>query len=88
MFSIGKYLTYFMQPILNLVLLTPIQGALSTLYAATSTEIISKNIRDKYIVPIDTVSSSVHSSANDQELVEKLWRFSEAVMKDFCRQFD
>lgn len=62
----------------------PRQGALTQLYLATSPEVINKDIRGRYFIPIaNEILPSVH--ARDKVLQEKLWGFSEKIVKDKAR---
>lgn len=67
-----KQLAY---PLLMLLRKTPLQGAYSSLYAATSSEL--EQIGGKYIFNSSFVESSVCSK--DPTQAEKLWRISEKL---------
>ena len=70
-----KFLTY-------LLFLTSEQGALASLYASTSPEVVEKGYQAKYIIPYGAVSDGVNPLSLDEDLAEKLWLFSEKVCKD------
>ncbi|KAI8812575.1 hypothetical protein BJ742DRAFT_24764 [Cladochytrium replicatum] len=72
-------------PIFRPFLLTPQQGALTQLYAATSQEIETKNYRGRYFVPFGKPSASSKLSEN-KELREKLWKFSEDLVAEKLAQ--
>ncbi|KAF9930588.1 hypothetical protein FBU30_000291 [Linnemannia zychae] len=61
--------------------MTPEAGALSQIYAATSPEIEEKDMRGRYFIP---VANEIESSAmsKDEALQEKLWSFSENLMRE------
>nr|CAG8589139.1 3291_t:CDS:2 [Entrophospora candida] len=62
--------------IAKFILLTPDDGALTTLYCATSPEIEKKNLRGKFFIPFG-VESSPHNNGKDEELAKKLWQFTD-----------
>jgi len=56
------------------------QGALTQLYLATSPEIQNKDIRGRYFIPIaNEIQPSEY--ARDEKLQEKLWAFSEDLVR-------
>ena len=64
--------------------MTPEVGALTQLYVATSPEIVNKDIRGRYFVPIaNEIQPSAY--AQDEALQEKLWAFSETLVKEKVR---
>ncbi|KAJ3257821.1 hypothetical protein HK103_004289 [Boothiomyces macroporosus] len=65
----------------KLIALTPLQGALTSLYCATSPEIEEKKIRDKYFIPIANEQESSPLS-RDEALSEKLWKFTEDLVNE------
>ncbi|KAJ3129920.1 hypothetical protein HK098_007674 [Nowakowskiella sp. JEL0407] len=68
-------------PVFRAFLLSPEKGALTQLYAATSEEVVSNNYRGQYFAPFGKLSK-YSSLADDKELQEKLWAFSEKVAND------
>ncbi|KAJ3270935.1 hypothetical protein HDV01_007332 [Terramyces sp. JEL0728] len=65
----------------KLIALTPLQGALTSLYCATSPEIDEKKISDKYFIPIANQQDSSPLSKDDA-LAEKLWKFTEDLVNE------
>ncbi|RIA96975.1 hypothetical protein C1645_328457 [Glomus cerebriforme] len=59
-------------------------GALTQLYAATSPEIIEKNYRKKYFIPYGEIAETT-ALAQDDELAEKLWKYTEDLIDDKLR---
>eukprot|EP00842_Homolaphlyctis_polyrhiza_P004941 jgi/Hompol1/5448/HPOL_001699-RA len=56
-------------------------GALTSLYAATSPDIVTKNFKDHYLVPIAAEGTKERSAlAKDAALGEKLWDFTEQLV--------
>ncbi|KAJ3111876.1 hypothetical protein HK100_002529 [Physocladia obscura] len=64
-------------------MLTPEEGCLSALWAATALEVEEKHITGKYVVPFGAVSDDHHPLAMDKELAKKLWEFSETACAKF-----
>ncbi|KAG0364845.1 hypothetical protein BC939DRAFT_498047 [Gamsiella multidivaricata] len=65
----------------DLVAMAPEKGVLTQLYLATSPEIESRDIRGRYFIPIaNEIQPS--SYAHDEELQEKLWAFSEDLVRE------
>ncbi|CAG8523310.1 15495_t:CDS:2 [Dentiscutata heterogama] len=56
--------------------ISPEDGAITTLYCATSPEIEEKNYRGKYFVPFG-VEGEKSSYAEDEDLAKRLWEFTE-----------
>ncbi|CAG8830993.1 8793_t:CDS:2, partial [Racocetra persica] len=56
-------------------------GAITTLYCATSPEIEEKNYRGKYFEPFGKESRR-SSYAEDDDLAKKLWEFTENLIND------
>ena len=71
-------LTDFIAP---LFLKAPADGALTTLYVATSNDIVQKNYKGEYFVP-SGVLSNPSAEAKDPELATKLWTFSEELVNE------
>lgn len=65
---------------LSVLAMTPEQGALTQLYAATSPE-IDEMVGDIYLVPIATRCSTSKDGA-DRELAEQLWTLSEKIVQE------
>ena len=61
--------------------LSPLKGAMTSLYLATSPEVTQKDIREKYYVPL-AEPIEPHSLAKSAELSEKLWTMSEKILRD------
>ncbi|KAI1314549.1 hypothetical protein EDD11_002024 [Mortierella claussenii] len=61
--------------------MNPKKGSLTQLYAATSPEVEEKDIRGRYFIPIaNEIQPSAY--ARDEELQEKLWTFSEDLVRE------
>ena len=67
-----------------LFLKSPEDGALTQLYAATSPEINEKNYRGKFFVPNGEIGNPI-AKAQDDELAEKLWKYTEDLINDKLR---
>lgn len=65
----------------HLFAMSPSNGALTSLYVATSPEIEEKNYRGQYFVPIAKLSECSNYGKN-VELSEKLWEFSEKLIQE------
>ncbi|KAG0337693.1 Retinol dehydrogenase 14 [Podila horticola] len=61
--------------------LTPDDGALTQLYVATSPDVVKGDVRGRYFVPI-AQEESLGSEALDVDLQEKLWEYSEKIVKE------
>ncbi|CAG8453922.1 10932_t:CDS:2 [Diversispora eburnea] len=62
--------------------MTPVEeGAVTSLYCATSPEIIEKNLRGKYFVPLGKLSKP-GKLGTDEKLALKLWEYSEELIKE------
>ena len=58
------------------------RGALTSLYCATSPEIEQKDLKDRYFVPIAKERpEGLTSVAKDDALAQKLWEFTESLVK-------
>ncbi|CAO3565035.1 unnamed protein product [Mortierella alpina] len=63
----------------------PAVGALNQIFCATSPEIEEKDIRGKYFIPVgNELRPSPH--ALDEELQEKLWAYSEKLMRETIKE--
>ncbi|KAI8802827.1 hypothetical protein BJ742DRAFT_831567 [Cladochytrium replicatum] len=67
--------------IVPLVALTPQQGALTTLYTVTSPDVEKNDYRGKYFVPFAKLAAP-KALAEDKELRDKLWAFSEKLVAE------
>ena len=56
-------------------------ASLTQLYAATSPEIVAKNIKGKYFAPIAQLNEPCDFARN-MTLQKKLWTFTEEILKD------
>lgn len=75
----GKFIgTLFQQ--LNLFSITPLEGALTSIYLATSKDVVEKNIQGQYYGPI-AKPYKTSSAAKDETLQKDLWKLSEDVLK-------
>ncbi|KAJ1550665.1 hypothetical protein HK096_005676 [Nowakowskiella sp. JEL0078] len=72
---IGLVVDFFV----GLTKVEPAEGSLNQLYAATSEEIISKNIRGAYLVPVGKLGKEL-KIVESKELRDKLWKFSEDII--------
>lgn len=80
----GSVVLWILDAITAVMAMTPEVGALTQLYVATSPEIENKDIRGRYFVPIaNEIQPSAY--ALDEELQEKLWVFSEELVKEKVR---
>ncbi|KAI8910350.1 hypothetical protein EDD86DRAFT_218266 [Gorgonomyces haynaldii] len=61
--------------------LTPEQGAVAVLYAATSPEIENEGYKGRYMLPFGHVTGKMSALASDNALSEQLWKFSKAVLE-------
>ncbi|KAJ3320822.1 hypothetical protein HDV06_004833 [Boothiomyces sp. JEL0866] len=60
----------------KLLALTPLQGALTSLYCATSPEIEMEKLSDRYFIPIANQQEPLLLAQNE-ELADKLWTFTD-----------
>jgi retinol dehydrogenase-12 len=70
--------------ILNPIMEQPVEyGALTQLYLATSPEIEAKGVRGEYYFPCTRRSMDLmNPKAKDDQLVERLWTYSEELVKE------
>ncbi|KAF9332760.1 Retinol dehydrogenase 14 [Podila minutissima] len=61
--------------------LTPDDGALTQLYVATSPDVVRSDIRGRFFIPIGQ-EESLSSEVLDEDLQEKLWEYSEKIVKE------
>jgi NAD(P)-dependent dehydrogenase (short-subunit alcohol dehydrogenase family) len=71
----------FMEPVMSYFMTPVSQGVLTQLYAATSHDIDSKNIKAEYLVPVAQIGDRT-SQAKDTELAKKLWTWSEKLIQE------
>ncbi|KAF5381940.1 hypothetical protein D9757_007580 [Collybiopsis confluens] len=70
-------------PITSLFLKTPLQGALTQLYAATSPEVEEKNLRAAYLAPIaQTQDKNTLATDKDGKLGVQFWNLCEKLVKE------
>ncbi|KAG9319755.1 hypothetical protein KVV02_005872 [Mortierella alpina] len=82
--EIKSLATMFFDKMTNTMAMMPETGALTQLYLATSPEIVNRDIRGRYFVPIaNEIQPS--SYARDDDLGEKLWTFSEQLTREKLR---
>lgn len=79
--SFGSFSGVMAGAITKLVGKDPKQGAMTQLYLATSPEVEEKDIRAKYFVPL-AQEGEPSALAKDELLQEKLWTFSENLVKE------
>jgi len=60
---------------------SPLNGSLTSLFAATAPEIETKDLRGQYFVPTAKLSKASAHGRNE-ELARKLWEYSEAVIQE------
>lgn len=78
--ALGENVVIFLkETIFQYLLWSPEVASLTQLYAATSPEILKKNIRGKYLVPIAQISD-VSDHAKNNTLQKELWHFSEELI--------
>ena len=82
--SLGSAMAKFFDILGSVMAMSPEVGALTQLYVATSPEIVNKNIRGRYFIPI---ANEIQTSAlgNDVQLQEKLWTFTEKLVREKVR---
>jgi hypothetical protein len=65
----------------SIVALTPKQGALTSLYCATSPDIVTKNLKNKYFIPI-AQEDTPRAIGQDVSLADRLWEFTEKLVNE------
>ncbi|RHZ89865.1 hypothetical protein Glove_9g263 [Diversispora epigaea] len=65
--------------VLGLFMISAEEGAITSLYCATSPEIIEKNLRGQYFVPAGKLSKP-EKLGTDENLALKLWKYSEELI--------
>jgi NAD(P)-dependent dehydrogenase (short-subunit alcohol dehydrogenase family) len=71
---IAQIPTYF-------VLLSALQGALTSLYLATSPDVVQQGIKNKYYVPFAKVGE-LSKQAQDDEMAKNLWDMTEKLVTE------
>ncbi|CAJ1405066.1 unnamed protein product [Effrenium voratum] len=82
--SFGQMASVFQSNLQELIFLSPLRGAVTQLYLATSPEIESQNIRGQYYRPQAMSGDSPKFST--EELEEKLWALSEKLVAKYLCQ--
>ncbi|KAI8800854.1 hypothetical protein BJ742DRAFT_839714 [Cladochytrium replicatum] len=72
---------FLIKAVLPLFLMTPANGALTQLYAATSPEIEANDFRGQYIVPFGKLGK-LSKAGKNHELSERLWEYSEKLVAE------
>lgn len=72
--KIGSFLGYFLG-------LDPLRGAYTSLYVATSPDIITQKLSNKYFIPLAN-NENPSDLATNSELAETLWEFSESLCNE------
>jgi hypothetical protein len=83
--SMGRVLSLLVAPIFYtfsyVVMISPKDGALTSLYCATSPDIENKQIKDKFFVPFAKEEEPL-PIARDDALAKKLWEFTEKLVNE------
>ncbi|GJJ71871.1 hypothetical protein EMPS_04228 [Entomortierella parvispora] len=79
--SWGAFMGWVMRTWAKNLALKPKEGALNTLYCATSEEIETKDLRAKFFIPIGREYRAAKITEN-VELQERLWAYSETLVKE------
>jgi hypothetical protein len=79
--SYSRIATWLYDRLIRFFMMTPYNGALTSLYAATSPNIRQENLRGKYFNPIAKVGE-VQGFALDDQRAEALWNLSESLLKE------
>jgi hypothetical protein len=66
--------------------MSPAQGALTSLYVATSGDIVENKIKGKYYVPYAVQAETIPHGKSD-EMAEKLWSFTEELVNEKLGKF-
>jgi hypothetical protein len=69
----------------SLIGLSPPQGALTSLYCATSPDIVLNSLKNKYFVPLAQMEEP-RLIARDEALADKLWDFTENLVNEKLSQ--
>lgn len=79
----------FMRPVVSLVFsvfklaaLRADQGAWTSLYVATSPDIVENGIKNQYFEPLARQSTNLSEVATDDKLAEALWAWTEKALRD------
>jgi hypothetical protein len=57
------------------------QGALNSLYLASSPDVVEKNYKNKYIVPFAQLEEPIDLAKNE-ELATRLWDFTDSLVNE------
>ncbi|KAJ3152085.1 Uridine-cytidine kinase-like 1 [Geranomyces michiganensis] len=79
--SYGQWLSKLYDIAGRATLLTPYQGALTSLYAAASPEIVEKGYRARYFVPYAKLAEP-SAYALDEVKAKNLWELSEKILRE------
>ncbi|KAL1915562.1 uncharacterized protein VTP21DRAFT_6686 [Calcarisporiella thermophila] len=79
--ELQRFIPRIMSAVAGWFLISPEQGALTQLYAATSPQIVEKNYRARYFTPIAKLSEPTCDAQNDA-LAKQLWDFTEQLINE------
>ncbi|KZO91911.1 NAD-P-binding protein [Calocera viscosa TUFC12733] len=79
----SKKFTGFLFPLMALISLTPLQGALTSLFSATSPQVLAEREKYKgaYVVPYGKLGTA-SAKGQDAAMAERLWGLSEQAVKE------
>ncbi|KAJ3082279.1 hypothetical protein HK100_009710 [Physocladia obscura] len=82
--STGAWVKPFLEVIKHFAALDVQDGVLTQLYAATSQDIETKSLKNRYFVPIavDATETELIALGKNDQLAQKLWDFSEALVAE------
>lgn len=82
--TFGGFAARILDMVKGIMSMKPAVGALTQLYLATSPEVVEKDIRGRYFVPI---AKEIRTSnyGQDEVLQEKLWTFTEKLVQEKVR---
>ena len=72
---------YIIKGIASVAALSPLEGAIPSLFCASGVEIDEEDIRDTYFVPLGDRGYRSWLS-RDEKLAEKLWSFTQALINE------
>eukprot|EP01118_Nematostelium_gracile_P005711 TRINITY_DN1813_c0_g1_i4.p1 TRINITY_DN1813_c0_g1~~TRINITY_DN1813_c0_g1_i4.p1 ORF type:complete len:324 (+),score=90.53 TRINITY_DN1813_c0_g1_i4:36-974(+) len=78
----NKFLAGILNMLGNPFMMTPENGALNQLYAATSPEVVSLKLNGAYLTPVGN-KSNASSYGRDAKLADRMWQYLEEEMKNF-----
>ncbi|KAJ3332289.1 hypothetical protein HDU76_000717 [Blyttiomyces sp. JEL0837] len=58
------------------------KGSSTSLYLATDNEIIEKNYKGEYFIPVAKLSKPTTPAGNDMELAKRLWEYTETLIAE------